>query len=34
MVSISDMASQELQKVLQSDQAKGKGLFVSFMGYG
>lgn len=34
MVDITDSASQELDKVLQADQHKGKGLFVSFMGYG
>jgi hypothetical protein len=34
MVSISDTAGQEISKVLQTDQAKGKVLFVNFMGYG
>lgn len=34
MVTISDMAGQELGKVLQGESAKGKNLFVNFMGYG
>jgi hypothetical protein len=34
MVTISELASVELNKVLQSDNAKGKSLFVNFMGYG
>ncbi len=34
MVTISEAAGLELNKVLQGDQAKGKGLFVNFMGYG
>ncbi len=34
MVNISEIASREINKVLQSDRAKGKRLFVSFMGYG
>ena len=34
MVTISDLAGQELNKVLQSDNAQGKGLFVNFMGFG
>lgn len=34
MVSITDAASREITKVLTSEQAKGKMLFVSFIGYG
>jgi len=34
MITITDAASREINKVLESDQASGKGLFVSFMGYG
>jgi hypothetical protein len=34
MVNISDTASQEIGKVLQTDQAQGKSLIVNFMGYG
>lgn len=34
MITISDMAGQELDKVLQGENAKGKNLFVNFMGYG
>ena len=34
MITITDAASREINKVLESDQAKGKSLFVSFMGYG
>lgn len=34
MVTISDDASRELTAVLGSDEYKGKGLYVNFMGYG
>jgi len=34
MVSISDAASREINRVMTSEQAKGKMLFVSFIGYG
>jgi hypothetical protein len=34
MVSISDAASKEITRVLTSERAKGKMLFVSFVGYG
>lgn len=34
MVNISDSAGQEINKVLQSEQARGKRLYVNFMGYG
>ena len=34
MINISEIASREINKVLRSDRAKGKRLFVSFMGYG
>jgi hypothetical protein len=34
MISISDTAGQEITKVLQTEQAKGKMIYVSFMGYG
>lgn len=34
MVNISESASRELGTVLDSDQYKGKGLFVNFMGFG
>lgn len=34
MVNISDIACQELDKVLQGEQAKGKSLHVNFMGFG
>jgi hypothetical protein len=34
MINITDLAGQELNKVLQSDEHTGKRLFVSFMGYG
>jgi len=34
MITISNAAGIEIAKVLQSDRAKGKRLFVSFMGYG
>jgi hypothetical protein len=34
MVNISESAGQEISKVLQSEQARGKRLYVNFMGYG
>jgi Fe-S cluster assembly iron-binding protein IscA len=34
MVEISDPASREINKVLQMEQHKGKGLFINFMGFG
>lgn len=34
MIQISDAAELELDKVLKSDNAKGKELFVNFQGYG
>ncbi len=34
MVTISELASVELNKVMQSENARGKSLFVNFMGYG
>jgi hypothetical protein len=34
MVNVSESASRELSTVLESEQYKGKGLFVNFMGYG
>lgn len=34
MVDISNTASQELTKVLEAEQHKGKELFVNFMGFG
>ncbi len=34
MIQISDSAGLELEKVLDSEGAKGKGLFVNFMGFG
>jgi len=34
MVIISDIAGSEISKVLESEQAQGKALFVNFMGYG
>ncbi len=34
MVNISDAAGQEIGKVLEMDQAKGKALYVNFVGYG
>lgn len=34
MISISEIASREITRVLQTDRAMGKALFVSFVGYG
>jgi len=34
MLEISDTASSELKKVLDSDQAKGKELIITFQGVG
>jgi hypothetical protein len=34
MVTISDAASREISKVLQSDQGQGKELYLNFVGYG
>jgi len=34
MISISGIASRELQGVLEAETYKGKSLFVNFMGYG
>ncbi len=34
MISISEIASRELQGVLEAETYRGKSLFVSFMGYG
>jgi len=34
MIDITEKASQELKKVLDSDQAKGKNLIIYYMGAG
>ena len=34
MISISEIASRELQGVLEAETYRGKSLFVIFMGYG
>jgi len=34
MIEISDLARDEINKVLNSEQHKGKSLFVNFMGFG
>ncbi len=34
MLVVSDLAKENLQKVLESDQAKGKNLIIFFQGHG